>query len=238
MISFIVKNDIQNIIDHPIVSIYTVGNIFFIESILSIDNAALLASMMMDIKKEDRKKAIKYGIFGAYFFRSVCLIFAYKLIQIWWLKPLGGIYLIYLGGRYFFSKNKKKKENLNNKKNINSFWKTILSIEIMDLSFSIDNIFAAVSLSENCILIFLGIFIGILSTRWITQVFVKIMEKKPLLKDSAFYVIIILGVKLIFYFLDKKKTFLFYERFFTFFPSIIFLSTILISYLFPKKKEG
>ncbi|WP_185870442.1 TerC family protein [Blattabacterium cuenoti] len=242
-----IANDIKNIINHPIVSISILGNIFLIESILSIDNAVLLASMIMDhIKKKDRKKAIKYGIFGAYFFRSICLIFTYQLIKIWWLKLLGGIYLIYLGSRYFFSKFSKK-NYVNNKKNIkriDSFWKILIIIEIMDLAFSIDNIFAVIALSENLILIFLGVFAGILSMRWVTQIFVKLMEKNSFLKDSAFYVIIILGIKLIFSFLERKYHFyilnqflIYFEKFFPFFTVIIFLFPIFISYFFPIPKK-
>ena len=68
-----------------------IGNLIIIESLLSVDNAAVLATMVMDLSKDERKKALKYGIFGAYFFRGICLLFASWLIKIWWLKSLGGI---------------------------------------------------------------------------------------------------------------------------------------------------
>ncbi|WP_238784444.1 TerC family protein [Blattabacterium cuenoti] len=233
-----IENSILDIMNHPIiVSISIVGNIFLIESILSIDNAAVLSSMILDLKVEDRKKALRYGLFGAYFFRGLCLFFTSKLIRIWWLKPLGGIYLIYIGVKYFFYQKFYKK---NDRKNIlpitSSFWKSIFFIEIMDLAFSIDNILAAVALSENLILIFLGVFTGILSMRWVTKIFVKLIEKKPFLKDSAFSVIFLLGIKLIFSFFYKKYFFIF-ERFFPFLTVMIFLFPIFMSYIFQKKTE-
>ncbi|WP_185859241.1 TerC family protein [Blattabacterium cuenoti] len=190
----IVKS-ITEIFDHPVLSITIIGNLFLIESILSIDNAAMLASMIMNLKKEDRKKAIKYGIIGAYFFRGLCLLFASALIKIWWLKPLGGLYLIFVGLNHFLKKRNFLSKNLKKK---DSFWKIVFFIEIMDLSFSIDNIFASVALSENFLLIFLGVFIGILSMRLIAQFFIQLMERIPELKNSAFFIIIILGIKLIF----------------------------------------
>ena len=76
-------------------------NLIIIESLLSVDNAAVLATMVMDLPKEQRKKALKYGIIGAYVFRGICLVLASWLIKIWWLKALGGMYLMYLFFNYF-----------------------------------------------------------------------------------------------------------------------------------------
>ncbi|MEZ4894514.1 MAG: hypothetical protein R2778_16060 [Saprospiraceae bacterium] len=44
-------------------------------------------------------------------YSEVCLIFAAQLIKIWWLKPLGGVYLIYLTWDYFRTKATPKKED-------------------------------------------------------------------------------------------------------------------------------
>jgi YkoY family integral membrane protein len=76
-------------------------NLIVIESLLSVDNAAVLATMVMDLPAHQRNKALKYGIIGAYFFRGLCLVLASWLIKIWWLKPLGGIYLLWLTIDYF-----------------------------------------------------------------------------------------------------------------------------------------
>jgi predicted tellurium resistance membrane protein TerC len=76
------------------------------------------------------------------------------------------------------------------------FWATVVLVEIMDLAFSIDNVFAAVAFTDNIWLICTGVFIGILAMRFVAQGFVKLMEKYPFLETSAFIVIGILGVKL------------------------------------------
>jgi predicted tellurium resistance membrane protein TerC len=68
----------------------------------------------------------------------------------------------------------------------------------MDMAFSIDNVFAAVAFTPNIILVCFGVFIGILSMRFIAQWFVKLMGKYAFLENAAFIVIAILGLKLSF----------------------------------------
>ncbi|MGB5030462.1 MAG: hypothetical protein WBO76_00005, partial [Saprospiraceae bacterium] len=84
------QESIQQILDNPEASLAIIGNLIIIESLLSVDNAAVLATMVMDLEPKQRAKALRYGILGAYIFRGLAMIFAAFLITIWWLKPLGG----------------------------------------------------------------------------------------------------------------------------------------------------
>jgi predicted tellurium resistance membrane protein TerC len=70
--------------------LFIILNLILIESLLSVDNAAVLATMVLDLPPSERPRALRYGIIGAYVFRGLSLIFASWLIKIWWLKPLGG----------------------------------------------------------------------------------------------------------------------------------------------------
>ncbi|WP_443946776.1 TerC family protein [Pedobacter sp. AW1-32] len=195
-------NDIQ-------ASLLIILNLIVIESLLSVDNAAVLATMVMDLPKEQRDKALKYGIIGAYVFRGICLFLAAWLVKIWWLKPLGGLYLIYLAFDYFRKKSAKKEadneESVDKSKSwiykstvglIGTFWATVALVEVMDLAFSIDNVFAAVAFTDNIYLIYIGVFVGILAMRFVAQAFVKLMEKFTFLETVAFIVIGVLGIKL------------------------------------------
>lgn len=199
---------IQNIVDRPVPALLVVCNLIIIESLLSVDNAAVLATMVMDLPKTQRKRALKYGIIGAYLFRGLALLFATFLVQFWFLKPLGGLYLIYLLYDWWQSNtgdnNEETAINKNDKwlyKNLNkfigNFWSTVLLVELMDVAFSIDNVFAAVAFSNNIVLIWIGVFIGILAMRFVAQIFITLMEKYPFLETCAFVVIGLLGVKLI-----------------------------------------
>ena len=253
---------INQIIQNPVASLGVIGNLIIIESLLSVDNAAVLATMVMDLPLNQRNKALKYGIWGAYIFRGLAMIFAAFLLGFWWLKPLGGMYLLWLvvdqfkekigyGEKgsilfkiaslilvlffikndgsindialwtlrgvsalyiiyliYSFLKLKSDEEddgeiNKSNNKiytffqgKIGVFWSTVILVEIMDMAFSIDNVFAAVAFTPNIVLVCIGVFIGILAMRFIAQSFVKLMEKYSFLETSAFIVIAILGIKL------------------------------------------
>lgn len=203
----------QQIIDKPVPSLTVILNLILIESLLSVDNAAVLATMVLDLPKDQRKKALKYGIIGAYVFRGICLLFAAMLIQIWWFKPVGGIYLLILAIKYFFTKKKEESEDpqtiaeeLARKRRswlyrktlgaFGPFWSTVILVELMDLAFSIDNVIAANAYTQNIILIWVGVFIGILAMRFVAQGFVRLMEKYPFLSICAYTVIGILGLKL------------------------------------------
>lgn len=200
---------LQHIVDNPLSSALVIGNLIIIESLLSVDNAAVLATMVMDLPAKKRAAALKYGIIGAYVFRGICLFFAAFLVQIWWLKPIGGLYLLYLVWAWLKGKKTPQKDDdyFNKQSNwlyqstsgrLGAFWSTVLLIEMMDLAFSIDNIFAAVAFTDNLILICVGVFIGILAMRFVAQGFVGLMERYPFLETCAFMVIGLLGIKLSF----------------------------------------
>lgn len=200
---------IQQILDNPGASLAIIGLLIIIESLLSVDNAAVLATMVMDLPEKQRDKALKYGIIGAYVFRGLAMIFAAFLIKIWWLKPLGGLYLLYLVYDFWKGKQTETTEDDLLDKNSNwlyritvgtfgNFWATVALVELMDMAFSIDNVFAAVAFTPNIILVCIGVFIGILAMRFIAQWFVKLMGKYAFLEYAAFIVIAILGLKLSF----------------------------------------
>jgi YkoY family integral membrane protein len=174
-------------------------NIMILEIVLSIDNAAVLAAMVKELPKDQQKKALTYGIAGAYLFRGLALLFASVLIKLVWLKVAGGLYLMYLAYNALSSK---VETDGGSKMTIkipflSALWSTIVAIEMMDLVFSIDNVFAAVAFTPNLWLICGGVFIGILAMRFATTKFVKVLEKNPILERVAYWVIGALGLKLV-----------------------------------------
>ena len=85
-------------------AITAIVTLIIIESLLSVDNAAVLATMVLPLPPEQRARALRYGIIGAYVFRGICLLLAAFIIRIWWLKPLGGFYLLWLAYDFFKTK--------------------------------------------------------------------------------------------------------------------------------------
>lgn len=188
-------------------SIIVILNLFILESLLSVDNAAVLAVMVKDLPGEQRNKALRYGLIGAYVFRGACLFLAAWLVTVMWLKIVGGAYLLYLVWGHFRKADddgdgvtdpaSSRTFRWASKIGMSPFWATVVLVEVMDLAFSIDNVFAAVALSDNFWIIMTGVAIGILAMRFVAGWFVKLIEKYPSLENSAFIVIALLGIKLV-----------------------------------------
>ena len=192
----------------PMGAVFLIVVVILLEVILSFDNAAVLATMVKDLPKEKQSKALRYGILGAYVFRGFALFLVESILKFWWLKPIGGAYLLYMAIKHFSNKSVQEEieeEVQETKKSfifrntvglLGIFWSTVLAVEFMDIVFSIDNIFAVVAFSDNIVLIIIGVFIGILAMRFVAKYFVVLMEKYPALENAAFVVIGMLGIKL------------------------------------------
>ena len=194
----------------PKAALLIVLNLILIESLLSVDNAAVLATMVMDLPEKDRKRALRIGLILAYVFRGTALLFASVLIKINWWKLLGGGYLLYLCIHFFYKRIFQKENILQIEEEeleqevkhprrlpgLSFFWSTVVMVEIMDMTFSLDNVFAAVAFTDNIYLVCLGVFIGIITMRIVAGYFVKLMERFPFLDAVAFLVIGVLGLKL------------------------------------------
>src|SRR5437773_4524464 len=79
----------------------TIGLLVLLEAALSADNALVLAVLVLPLPKRQQKKALQYGIVGAFAFRVLATLFAVHLIHMDWVKLLGGLYLLYLPFKHF-----------------------------------------------------------------------------------------------------------------------------------------
>ncbi len=178
-------------------TIFIILNIVLLEIVLSIDNAAVLSTMVGQLPKSEQKKALTWGIFGAYIFRGLALLFATFLIKLTWLKVVGGLYLVYLGIKSLSLQSDSKEKHPVKLPFLNTFWSTVVMVEFMDIIFSIDNIFSAVAFTNNFWVICLGVFIGILAIRFATTKMIELVKKIPVIEKIAFVVIGVLGIKLV-----------------------------------------
>lgn len=198
--------------DVTIADLFIVLNLVVIESILSIDNAAVLSVLVKRLPKPQQAKALMYGIAGAYVFRGVAILLAAWMMSLWWLKVLGGLYLCKLTWSYFSAKRTAEKtDDLPHaqaekpktgiatwvEKQMGAFWYTILLVELTDIAFSVDNVFAAVAMSSKLWVIVLGVFIGILAIRLFAKRMILWMDIYPTMERQAFIVIGLLGLKLV-----------------------------------------
>jgi YkoY family integral membrane protein len=193
---FFSLTNLHNTLSDPI-NIGIIFSLIILEGLLSSDNALVLAIMVRHLPEKQQKKALFYGIGGAYFFRFLAIGLGTFLIKIWWIKVLGGLYLLYLVGKFA----KDKLSDSDNKEITNGIQKgllaTIITVEFMDISFSIDSITAAFGVSEKIWVLFLGGILGITMMRSIAKLFVSLINKISELETTAYILITVVGVKMI-----------------------------------------
>ena len=73
-----------------------------LEGVLSIDNALVLGLLAKRLPKHQQKRALTYGLVGAFVFRLIAIATATFLLKWTIFKLLGGAYLIYVAVKHFF----------------------------------------------------------------------------------------------------------------------------------------
>jgi YkoY family integral membrane protein len=187
-------------------AIPVVISLIVIEGLLSVDNALAIAAMAGHLPGKQKYQALKWGIIGAYLFRGLCLAFAAWIIENPWLKICGAAYLVYLMSEHFTGGGDEDNDGKEDAPNHRGLIATIIAIEIMDLSLSVDNVVAAVAMSPKLWVVCLGVFIGILALRFVAGACIKLIEKFPILGDTAFILIGYVGFILCFELLSDPQS--------------------------------
>lgn len=171
-----------------------IGTLVILEGLLSADNALVLAVLVKHLPEEQRRKALFYGIIGAYLFRVIAIGIGVTLINIGWIKIVGGHYLLWLVLQHLI--NKRDGEEEVQTKQV-GFWSTVLTVELMDIAFSIDSVIAAFGVSNQVWVLFLGGILGILMMRGVAQLFLALIERIPEFETTAFVLIGMIGLRMI-----------------------------------------
>lgn len=169
--------------------IATVLFLVLLEGLLSLDNALVLAMMTRSLAPELQRRALTYGIWGAFIFRFISLFFLTYLMTMNWVKVLGGLYLLYVAFR--------GNTDTPIKTGAFSFWRTVLMVEMMDVAFSVDSILAAVSVSQNYFVIMAGGVLGIIMMRFAAKAFIHLLNRWPRFERTAFFLVATIGTKLL-----------------------------------------
>jgi YkoY family integral membrane protein len=196
--------------DLPAIAL-AVATLVLLEGLLSADNALVLAVMVRHLPKPQQKRALRYGIWGAFLFRAIAVVFAYQLIEFWQFKVLGGLYLIYLAVKHFLGPEEHaegagppRRSRLGS-----GFWATVVNVELADVAFSIDSILAGVAMVEGLPpnlqgdpwlsrgIIYLGGVLGIIMMRLVAGVFLVLLDRFHGLASGAYVLVGWIGLKLI-----------------------------------------
>lgn len=187
-----------------------------LEGLLAADNALVLAIMVKHLPEEERKKALFYGLAGAFVFRFVSLFIISFLVDVWQVQAIGALYLLFIAINHIVRKMvfKKQEDDQPDTKDgkQSGFWVTVLKVEVADIAFAVDSILAAVALAMTLpntnlpaiggmdggkfLVIFAGGLIGVIIMRFAATLFVKLLHARPGLEIAAFAIVGWVGVKL------------------------------------------
>nr|WP_255639698.1 TerC family protein [Aquibacillus saliphilus] len=186
-----------------------------LEGILAADNALVLAIMVKHLPDEQRKKALFYGLAGAFVLRFGSLFVISFLVDVWQVQAIGAAYLLFISGKHlydtFFSKKKDEVEEV--AKEGSGFWMTVFKVELADIAFAVDSILAAVALAValpatglgtvgsldtgQFAVVLAGGMIGLIIMRFAANVFVRLLHDRPGLEVAAFVIVGWVGIKLV-----------------------------------------
>ncbi len=179
----------------------TIALLVALEGLLSADNALVIAVMVLGLPKASQKQALHYGLVGAFAFRIVATILAVYLIQLGWVKLLGGLYLLYLTYSHFRSSSnpgdRRAPPRATPWLGMSAFWATVVRVELVNLAFSIDSILVAVAVSPKLWVVLSGGILGIVAMRLVVGQLLTLIERYPALVDGAFIIIAWVGIKLL-----------------------------------------
>lgn len=185
-----------------------------LEGLLAADNALVLAIMVKHLPEVERKKALFYGLIGAFGLRFGSLFIISFLVDVWYVQAIGAAYLLFISFKSLYDR-----YNANDETNIqkvegngSGFWMTVFKVEIADMAFAVDSILAAVALAValpptgighvgsldtgQFIVILSGGMIGLIIMRFAANIFVELLQKRPILEISAFLIVGWVGIKL------------------------------------------
>ncbi len=201
--------------------VFIVVQLIFLEGILSIDNAAVLGAMVSVLPNDtptpypralkflqgftdrylgmQQSSALKVGLLGAYVGRGLMLVLASWIIANPSLRILGAAYLIKLAFDHLSQADQPGEEAVmeQQRKARATFWMVVLNVELADLAFSLDNVVAAVALSNQLWVVMLGVALGIITMRFAAGIFTRLIQLEPILEKAAYIVVFNIGAEIL-----------------------------------------
>lgn len=150
--------------------------IIAIDIVLGGDNAVVIALACRRLSPEMQRKGIFWGVFGAIALRVVFIFFALTLLQIPYLKIVGGLLLVWIGVKMLLPHDDGGHE-------IDAsthLWGAVKTIIVADAVMSIDNVIAIAAASKDSMaLVIFGLVVSVPIIVWGSRLVLLLMERFP-----------------------------------------------------------
>ena len=186
----------------------------FLEGLLAADNAVVMAVMVKHLPEDLRKKALFYGLLGAFVFRFISLFLISFLANFWPIQAAGALYLIYMSVKNLIDFKKHKDKEIKTPDDVEesddnfteeefpsdseghhklkkNFWMTVLKVEFADIAFAIDSMLAAFAIAVT--LPALGIHFGGMDLGQFSVMFIGGMMGVIIMRFAATYFVELLN---------------------------------------------
>ena len=153
-----------------------VGQIILIDIVLSGDNAVVIALACRNLRPEQRKRGILWGVAGAVGLRVLLTVFAALLMNLPWLKCVGGLLLVWIAVKLMLPED----EDGHDIPSSANLWGAVKTIIVADFVMSLDNVIAVAGAAHgSLVLLLFGLAVSIPLIVWSSQLILHWMERFP-----------------------------------------------------------
>jgi YjbE family integral membrane protein len=150
--------------------------IIMIDIVLSGDNAVVIALACRNLPAEQRRKGILWGVAGAVGLRVVLTMLAALVLNLPWLKLIGGLLLLWIGVKLLVPDDGEGHDISPS----GHLWGAVRTIIVADFVMSLDNVIAVAGASHgNLSLLLFGLLVSIPLIIWSSQIILHLMERWP-----------------------------------------------------------
>jgi YjbE family integral membrane protein len=160
-----------------------VVQIILIDILLGGDNAVVIALACRNLPRHQRTKGIIWGTIGAIVLRVILIAFAVALLQVPFLKLVGGALLLWIGVKLIAPGKDDGHGNLEGGASLLSAIKTVI---VADLVMSVDNVIAIAGAAQQADpdhqigLVIFGLLVSIPIIVWGSQIVLKLIDRFPI----------------------------------------------------------
>jgi YjbE family integral membrane protein len=164
-----------------------VGQIILIDILLGGDNAIVIALACRNLPPHLRTRGMVWGTVGAIVARIVLIGFAVSLLNLSYIKLVGGIVLFWIGVKLLASDDDSHAEVAASARLLTA----IRTVIVADLVMSVDNVIAVAATAQmaggryQLALVVFGILISIPMIVWGSAMILKLMQHLPWIVDAG-----------------------------------------------------
>jgi len=152
-------------------------SIIIVNLVLSGDNAFVIALAVRSLPGKQRTNGIIIGVGAAIVLRVALTLFAAMLLQVQYVKLIGGAVIIWIAVKLLIEGSPEDKLQ----KEAQTLWHAIRIIIIADITMSLDNVLAVAAASKgNFFLLIFGLGLSIPIVMFASTLLVLLMDKYPI----------------------------------------------------------